>query len=291
LLPFICQTDGFFEHAVGTSAGSLSPRTNWDSLASYYFPLPPLEEQRRIAEVLEEANKTLNALLKASHIANKVFSSMLVRLMTRGINGLSSAQTDGLLYPSDWPIVPLEQVASVERGKFSHRPRNLPMFFGGPYPFVQTGDIAAARGRSFCASQWLSEEGVQYSRSFPSDTILITIAAVIGATAITTEKIWCTDSVVGIIPHDRDNVDFIEYALRYLRPFLEFKVATQTAQKNINLEILRPLKIPWPDQETKSKIIGELAKIEQALAHLLIRANDLRRVSQALLQQIMDEEI
>jgi type I restriction enzyme S subunit len=31
LLPFICQTDAFFDHAVGTSAGSLSPRTNWSS--------------------------------------------------------------------------------------------------------------------------------------------------------------------------------------------------------------------------------------------------------------------
>ena len=38
LLPFICQTDGFFEHAVGTSAGSLSPRTNWDSLADTSSP-------------------------------------------------------------------------------------------------------------------------------------------------------------------------------------------------------------------------------------------------------------
>jgi type I restriction enzyme, S subunit len=34
LLPFICQTDGFFDHAVGTSAGSLSPRTNWSNEAS-----------------------------------------------------------------------------------------------------------------------------------------------------------------------------------------------------------------------------------------------------------------
>lgn len=34
LLPFICQTDRFFEHAIGTSAGSLSPRTNWNSLGS-----------------------------------------------------------------------------------------------------------------------------------------------------------------------------------------------------------------------------------------------------------------
>ena len=49
LLPFICQTDAFFEHAVGTSAGSLSPRTNWQALATYEFALPPLQEQNRIS--------------------------------------------------------------------------------------------------------------------------------------------------------------------------------------------------------------------------------------------------
>jgi type I restriction enzyme, S subunit len=52
LLPFICQTDAFFEHAVGTSAGSLSPRTNWTSLASFEFTLPPVPEQRRASKLL-----------------------------------------------------------------------------------------------------------------------------------------------------------------------------------------------------------------------------------------------
>jgi type I restriction enzyme, S subunit len=47
LLPFLCQTEGFFEHAVGTSAGSLSPRTNWTQLANYEFALPALEEQSK----------------------------------------------------------------------------------------------------------------------------------------------------------------------------------------------------------------------------------------------------
>ena len=55
LLPFVCQTDSFFDHAIGTSAGSLSPRTNWRSLAAYEFALPPLDEQRRMATVLCEA--------------------------------------------------------------------------------------------------------------------------------------------------------------------------------------------------------------------------------------------
>ena len=45
LLPFICMSERFFQHAVGTSAGSLSPRTNWTSLASFEFDLPPLDQQ------------------------------------------------------------------------------------------------------------------------------------------------------------------------------------------------------------------------------------------------------
>jgi len=70
LLPFICQTDGFFEHAVGTSAGSLSPRTNWDSLASYDFPLPPLEEQRRIVEMLKALEDVINVYFNLTEKLN-----------------------------------------------------------------------------------------------------------------------------------------------------------------------------------------------------------------------------
>ncbi|MEQ9455613.1 MAG: restriction endonuclease subunit S [Phycisphaeraceae bacterium] len=62
LLPFICQTDAFFEHAVGTSAGSLSPRTNWKSLAAFEFALPSLGEQERLASALRAADKTIETL-------------------------------------------------------------------------------------------------------------------------------------------------------------------------------------------------------------------------------------
>ncbi len=52
LLPFLVQSDGFFEHALGTSAGSLSPRTNWRDLKDFEFGLPPLDEQKLIADLL-----------------------------------------------------------------------------------------------------------------------------------------------------------------------------------------------------------------------------------------------
>tara|TARA_R110002049_G_scaffold47725_1_gene137889 strand:+ start:5372 stop:6568 length:1197 start_codon:yes stop_codon:yes gene_type:complete len=58
LLPFICQSNAFFDHALGTSAGSLSPRTSWTALQDFEFPLPPIDEQKRVAEILWAADES-----------------------------------------------------------------------------------------------------------------------------------------------------------------------------------------------------------------------------------------
>ncbi len=79
LLPFICQTDAFFEHAVGTSAGSLSPRTNWTSLASFAFELSRLEEQRRILSLLEQIEEQQNSYDEALVATSRLIASLMQR--------------------------------------------------------------------------------------------------------------------------------------------------------------------------------------------------------------------
>ena len=69
LLPFLCLSERFFQHAVGTSAGSLSPRTNWSSLASFEFDLPPLDQQRRIAEILWAVDEVIETWLNTLQAA------------------------------------------------------------------------------------------------------------------------------------------------------------------------------------------------------------------------------
>lgn len=81
LLPFLCLSERFFQYAVGTSAGSLSPRTNWSSLASFEFDLPPLDQQRRIAEILwavdEVATSTSTAAVDAGKLADSELNAFL----------------------------------------------------------------------------------------------------------------------------------------------------------------------------------------------------------------------
>lgn len=69
LLPFLCRTEGFFNHAVGTSAGSLSPRTSWSNLSNYEFFLPSIHRQEKILNLLrvqEKASQTLRSMLEGS---------------------------------------------------------------------------------------------------------------------------------------------------------------------------------------------------------------------------------
>lgn len=77
LLVFICLSERFFQHAVGTSAGSLSPRTNWGSLASFAFDLPPLDQQRRIAEVLWAVDEMLVAICANSLAADRYRATVM----------------------------------------------------------------------------------------------------------------------------------------------------------------------------------------------------------------------
>lgn len=67
--PFFISSDCFLDEAIRVSVGSLSPTANWSDLKELCFDLPPLDEQRKIASVMQSAEKAKTGyreLLKAS---------------------------------------------------------------------------------------------------------------------------------------------------------------------------------------------------------------------------------
>jgi type I restriction enzyme S subunit len=118
LLPFICQTDAFFDHAVGTSAGSLSPRTNWTSLAVFEFSLPPIDEQSKIVELLSQFELQFDR-----------YNDALVAL-----SKLKASLAKAEFVDSDLPAVPLSQLcpkSGIQIGPFGAQLHS--------YDYVQDG--------------------------------------------------------------------------------------------------------------------------------------------------------
>jgi len=77
LVPFICLSGGFFEHAVATSSGSLSPRTSWDRLARFEFSLPAPEVQRRAVSSLTSAETLLQAVRQSQRASSSLERAFL----------------------------------------------------------------------------------------------------------------------------------------------------------------------------------------------------------------------
>ena len=190
--------------------------------------------------------------------------------------------------PSGWKIEKLENIALVERGKFSVRPRNDPRYFGGNMPFVQTGDISSAKTYLTQYTQTLNEQGISVSKVFPKDTILITIAANIGDTAITTFDIACPDSVVAIQPYkDKANVFWLKQVLETKKAELDAQ-STQNAQKNINLQVLKPLIIKTPPLEEQIQIAETLSTWDNAIQTTEKLLENSRQQKKALIQRLLN---
>jgi restriction endonuclease S subunit len=157
-----------------------------------------------------------------------------------------------------YPIKKLSDVAILQRGRFSHRPRNDERFYHGNYPFIQTGDIvrASETNDTIEFTQTLNERGLSVSKLFKPDILIITIAANIGDTAILTYPACFPDSLVTITPkNELVDVRYLNVYFKYVKDYL-VNLAPQAAQKNINLQQLSPTPIVIPPIETQSNIIA-----------------------------------
>ena len=243
------------------------PSLNRNFVHPRLVAIPPLPEQRAIAAVLDSIDAAMERSGAVIAATEQLRDSLLHQLLTRGVPGWHTKWKDvpGLgTIPADWEVVWLGEVADVERGKFAHRPRNEPRFYGGDIPFIQTGDVVRANGRITEHTQTLNDLGLSISRLFPTGTIIVTIAANIGETAIANYPVAFPDSLVGITPH-RICTNFLEYFLRTQKRRLN-EFAPESAQKNINLEDLRPLTTPLPTLPEQQAIAGLLDGVEVTVA-------------------------
>ena len=155
----------------------------------------------------------------------------------------------------------LRELGEVNRGRSRHRPRYAEHLYGGPYPFIQTGDVKASNGRVTSYAQTYSEAGLAQSRLWPAGTMCITIAANIAETGILTFPACFPDSVVGFIAEPKKaDVQFVEYMFRFMRSRIQHQ-ATGSVQDNINIETLDRLRFPIPplaEQKAIAAVLGAL---------------------------------
>ncbi len=131
-LPFFLQSDMFMERTIEISVGSLSPTINWKTLQVQEFPLPPLDEQMRIAEILWTADETFNQHQQSKINLLSVKRTLLNRLTVRGIGQHLTQLTRLGEIPAHWRLATVKDITSICQYGLS-----IPLNESGQYPILR----------------------------------------------------------------------------------------------------------------------------------------------------------
>jgi len=261
------------------SNNAVVPIINNSTLSKVKIPLPPLPVQQKIAAILDAADlhrqKTKTLIEKYDQLTQSIFLEMF---------------GDPVTNPKGWKLEKFSMVGKLDRGRSKHRPRNAPHLLGGKYPLVQTGDIANSNGYIRSYKSTYSEIGLAQSKIWPKGTLCITIAANIAKTGILTFDACFPDSVVGFIPNEKTNNEYTQVWMSFLQRMIE-ESAPESAQKNINLAILRDLNIPLPPIKSQNLFANCVNKIEEQKERAKLAQKKSDELFNTLLQRAFKGEL
>lgn len=236
-------------------------------------PLPDIEQQKLALTTIHHAKNALDSrqaqLTKLDELVKARFVEMF---------------GDPVKNTMDWEIKSLSELGELNRGVSKARPRNSPELLGGPYPLIQTGEVANAKTYITSFNSTYSEKGLAQSKMWPKGTLCITIAANIAQTSILTFDACFPDSVVGFISRNMTNELFIHYWFSFFQKILD-EQAPQVAQKNINLKILSELNVIVPPLSLQNQFADFVAEVDKSKVEVQKALDQTQLLFDSLMQQ------
>ena len=131
----------------------------------------------------------------------------------------------------------------------------------GDIPWIKIGNLNGKYVEK--ADEYITKVGLENSAAkvLPKGTILYTIFATLGETAILSIDACTNQAIAGICIKDNLQVstDYIYYFLKSKKKFVN-NIGRGVAQNNINMSILKAFKVPLPEYSVQSEIVDILDK-------------------------------
>ena len=245
LLPFIIQNDALFDYAVSRSAGGLSPRVKWEQLSDYEINLPPIEDQKVLADKLWAAYRLKEGYKKLLCATDEMVKSQFIEMF------------------KNIPSVKIADCCITVSGGTPNT-KKIEYYDGGDIPWLSSGEIN--QGYIFSTDKYITQLGLENSSAkwVPANSVVI---AMYGATAgkvgfikipLTTNQAVCT-----LLPNDGFEPLYLYYATLSKTSWM-ISQCRGAAQPNISQSIIRSMEIPMATIDEQKRFCKLLTQADKS---------------------------
>ncbi len=268
-LPVFLSSDYFLDRAIAISVGSLSPTVNWRDLKVQEFDLPPLDEQKRIADLLWAVER------------HRLQLATSVRSIMEAVDVYLRA-----LWESETGKRAIGRVADCVTGSTPSK-SNEAYWNSSDVPFYTPSEID---GETMGAPrQWVSQAGASAGRLLPEFAVAVAcIGGDMGKSTVIREPGISNQQITSIVGLSSEDAYLMQSLLAHPLGRLALEAReTTTIVRKLNKSDLMKVEVPWPEDRL---FISQLVqRRRETVAAITQEALSLRVLVSALLAEIFGD--
>ena len=282
VLEFLCYA---LQYIIPQGEGTSVPQLTIPNFKKIEIPIPPLDEQKRIASALSKIDAYLENTIKLIEEKERFKRGIAKKLLTckEGEN-IPEAIFKG--FEDEWMEVAISKIGTIITGNTPSTKNES--FWNGNNVWITPTDIKQKYISN--SERKLTDDGLKKSRKLPANTLLITCIASIGKNAILKCEGACNQQINAIIPNKNYNVDFLYYLFENEKSYLKFK-APQSVIKIMSKSEFSKLVFKFPLLEEQEKIGGYLSLLDEEIDNLKKQKELIKEMKRGAMQKLLSGEV
>lgn len=189
--------------------------------------------------------------------------------------------------PISWEVKKFSSPDITEKIKAGGTPKATNEdFYGGKIKYVKIEDITAAEKFIKNTKNHLTQEGLESSSTWlvPEGSLLLSMYGSYGKVVITGDEVATNQAILGIIPSDSVDLDYLYYAASRLKPYFE-SVVLETTQANLNKGIVENTPLLFPPRPEQHRIAEVISTVDEKIQ----KTNEIIEETTALKRGLMQD--
>ena len=261
-LPFVLNTEEFWNYAEKYSDGTMSKRLSPKTLLQYEFEIPEDVESK-------------NELLWAAFDAKESY-----RAMIRATDEMVKSQFIEMFSGKSYPLMPIRDFAEITTG--STPSKSHPEYWGGSNPWVSAEDMKDKY--VYDTVEKVTDEGYATCKHIPVNTLMYVCRGSIGVMAINKVECATNQSIcTATCNADKCEVEFLYHSLLYKKDEIK-QIGIGTNFKSLNQTTFSNLRISLPPIEEQRSFVSITLHADKSKFELKQAIEKIDKVMRALMQ-------